>query len=81
MGLLVVRREHVTPEVAAGTAQHGVRVITIVGRVVLDEQVIALYPVVVPGARSERSLPGEVQFCAGDARSLTGGSSAGSRSR
>jgi hypothetical protein len=72
MCLLVVRREQVSPEVAAGAAQHGVRVITIVGSVVFDEQVSALYPVVVPSARRERSLPGEVQFRVGGTRSLPG---------
>src|ERR1039457_3612547 len=67
MGLLIVRREHVITEVAARAPQHGVRVVAVVGGVVFDQQVIALYPVVVPGARRKRSLPGEVQVCAGRA--------------
>lgn len=41
IGLLVVRREHVIPKVAAGPPQHGMRVITIVGGVVFDEQASA----------------------------------------
>ena len=49
--LAVVLGQHVVAEVAAGSAQHGVSVVSVVGGVVLDEQVIALDPVVVPRAR------------------------------
>jgi len=60
MHLAVVGGEDVVPEVAAGAAQHRVRVVAVVGRVVeLDQQVVTLDPVVVPGARRGRPFPGE----------------------
>jgi hypothetical protein len=64
--LAVVRGEHVVAEVTAGAAQHGVRVVAVVGGVVLDQQVITLHPVIVPCARGNRSFPGEVQLGAGE---------------
>src|SRR5260370_37341111 len=64
MRLAVVLGQHVVAEVAAGTPQHGVRVVPVAGGVVLDEQVIALYAVVVPGAGPHRPLPGDMQFAA-----------------
>src|SRR5260370_35625980 len=64
MRLAVVLGQHVVAEVAAGTPQHGVRVVPVAGGVVLDEQVIALYAVVMPGAGPHRPLPGDVQFAA-----------------
>lgn len=72
MRLLVVRREHVVTEVAAGPAQYRMRVIAVVGGVIFDEQIIALHSVVVPGAQGQRPLPGEVQLPGGQLRSLTG---------
>ena len=73
----VVRREHVVAEIAARAPQHGVRVVAVVGGVVLDQQVVALHPVVVRGARLRRALPGEVQLVAGDPGCLPGGQSVG----
>ena len=57
----IVRREHVVAEIAARAPQHGVRVVAVGGGVVLDQQVVALDAVVVPGARRQRPFPGEVQ--------------------
>src|ERR1700722_3139394 len=68
MSSLVVRREQVVAEVAAGAPQHGVRMIAVVGGVVLDEQVIALHPVVVPCPWGQRPLPGEMQLRAAAGR-------------
>ena len=57
-----MRREHVVAEIAARAAQHGVRVVAVGGGVVLDQQVVALHAVVVPGARRQWPFPGEVQL-------------------
>ena len=71
--LPVVRGKHVVAEVAARPAQHGVRVVAVVaGVVALDEQVIALHPVVMPGAGRDRPLPGEVQLARADPGGLPG---------
>src|SRR6476469_9044150 len=76
--LLVVGGEHVVAELAARAAQDGVRVVAVAGRaVVLDQQVVALHPVVVRGARLRRALPGEVQLVAGDPGCLPGGQGGG----
>src|SRR5205823_10278268 len=59
----VVPGEHVVAEVAARPAQHGVRVVrTVLRVVVLDEQVRTLDPVVVAVPRPHRAGPGEVQL-------------------
>src|SRR5689334_5444289 len=76
--LLIVGGEHVVPEVAARAAQHGVRVVAVAaGAVVLDQQVVALHPVVVRGARLGRALPGEVQLASGDPGRLLAGQGGG----
>ena len=79
----VVGGEDVGAEVAGGAAQHGVRVVAVRARVVvLDQQVVALDPVVVPRARAG-SGPAQAK-CSGPPSSRAASrsaSSGGSRSR
>ena len=66
--------EHVVAEVAARPAQHGVRVVrTVLRVVVLDEQVRTLDPVVVAVPRPHRAGPGEVQLAFAQPGGLRGG--------
>src|SRR5215467_3822419 len=66
--------EYVLTEVAAGAAQHRVRMIAVVlDVVVLDQQVIALDPVVMPGAATRRPFPGEMQVARAEPVRLASG--------